>query len=47
LWAPSTWHNAVFTVGSTWCRGLSTVIQGTTILSEHAAVHLLSLIVYI
>jgi len=38
------WHRAVFTVGSTWCRGLAVVVHGTTLLNEHSAVHLLSLL---
>ena len=38
------WHKALFTVGSTWCRGLAVVVHGTTLLNEHSAVHLLSLI---
>ena len=38
------WHKALFTVGSTWCRGLSVVVHGTTLLNEHSAVHLLSLL---
>ena len=38
----STWNNAIFTVGSTWCRGLSAVVQATTVLSENSAVHMLS-----
>jgi hypothetical protein len=44
LFAVSTWHNAIFTVGSTWCRGLAAVVQATTVLSDHSAVHLLSLL---
>lgn len=38
----STWNHAIFTVGSTWCRGLSAVVQATTVLSENSAVHMLS-----
>jgi hypothetical protein len=38
------WHKALFTVGSTWCRGLAVVVHGTTLLNEHSAVHLLSLL---
>ena len=38
------WHRALFTVGSTWCRALAVVVHGTTLLNEHSAVHLLSLL---
>jgi hypothetical protein len=44
LWDYRHWHLALFTTGSTWCRALSVVMQGTTLLNEHSAVHLLSLL---
>jgi hypothetical protein len=44
LWDYANWHTALFTAGSTWCRGLAVAVHGTTLLNEHSAVHLLSLL---